>query len=324
MRASSILLALGLALSVGLAAPVPSAHAIDMAPAVPVAPAKDDTSFIDVTSATGATTVKVTGKLMSKNKPVGGQKVLVKVDGAKVGEATTGADGAFTAEVPTPTAPGSHELVVEFEGKDQWKPTTAKGTLTVQAGTGITLTATGPQVPAGGLVGLNGKLVSTPGNTPLPGIRVRISGGGVDTWAFTNEAGEYTASLTAPAQPGSAVYTASVDKEGQVQAASTTATVTITPAPSTPTPTASATPTPSPTTTARPSVTPTISSPSATPPLDPPSLKGLWPILAIGAVGVLALLALGAHALHRHRQADAIPDDGSLADITDGELSDDR
>ncbi len=285
---------------------------------------KPATSFIEVQSLV-SDKVTITGKLVSGNNPVGNVELELLIDGAKVGQTSTGTDGSFHGETPTPS-PGEHQLTVIFAGNGSYLRASAEGRINVTATIALTAAAESGTAVAGTTVTLSGTAMTKPSNQPVTNARID-TGGGQTTWVVTDDNGAFSVAIPASTNPGPAIYSLTIGDVGGIKGTSAQVSIQIAPRP---------TPTPSPTTPS-PSFSPSLSqttasdktassAPSAsasTTSFVPagPKVADLWPLALLAVLALSSLLIIAAIAALRNR-ANSKQDTATLSDITSGELDD--
>ncbi|MGL4831094.1 MAG: hypothetical protein ACRCWS_00725, partial [Propionibacteriaceae bacterium] len=208
--------ALAVALAATLAWAPSAAPAQAAVPTLSIRPAdnntKQATSFIEVQSAV-SDKITISGKLVAGGNPVANVELELLVDGAKVGQTSTGTDGRFRGEAAAPS-PGEHQLTVAFAGNDIYLRSSAEGRINVAATIALSASAESSTVVAGATVTLTGTALAKPTNQPIGNARIDVNGGGQTTWVVTDDSGAFTVTIFASANPGPATYSLTIGDVG--------------------------------------------------------------------------------------------------------------
>jgi hypothetical protein len=216
---------------------------------VPQAPNQSTNLTVTVGDNNGA--VSLTGRLTAGKQPIAGAQIFLAIDSRVVQQATTGADGSYSASTAAPAA-GDHVASATYGGDVTYKGAVATDRFTVTTGgpatappapaTVIAATLSPSPVHAGSVLSVTGTL--TGNGAPIDSARVDFSCdfGGATAMGATDATGAFNTTLALPAtgQPASLTVTISYAGDSRFAAAKGTFKVQVLP-PSTP----SAVPSPS-------------------------------------------------------------------------------
>lgn len=262
--------------------------------------------------------IGVKGRLVDvRDRAIPGAQLKVRLDALSLGIVTTDEGGrwATTVTIPASLGAGRHDIIVVFDGTDQYKATAGSVAVTIGDQTtpgpeqpateppGLkptTLTASVPAEPQlwGTVVSVTGNLTG-PEGAQIGGAPITVNGpGGIRSDCLTDDGGAYACEMAVPDVEGPVELEAVFASMQGFAAASARATLQVV-APATPT--AGATPTQAPT----PSTTPKelssaepqseqASASSSTVAVTPaPAAQSTYGPLLIALVGAFAVLGLG-------------------------------
>lgn len=318
---SSLRFLRGLALAVAGSALAVGAWTVPTAASAGLPQAPGPQPTLTVAAQVQGGNLAISGSLTEAGLPIDKASIAISLDGRNIGKTNTAADGTYSTSTKLPD-PGPHVVTATFSGDKTFAgtqattqftytpppsvaPTTkAPPTTAPPPTTTISATLSPTPVPAGGVLGVTGTVMS--GGTPvdLSSLDITCDFGSLHTLGVTDSGGNFSVSLTLPptGQPPSLTVTVSFAGDARFPAAKASFQSAVSaPSPSTaPTPTISADATPPPASSV--SAKPSAGATGAPAPRGDSTPAATFGIVfgIVGATSVAALGVLWVMARRRH------------------------